>query len=119
MAGYGARLGEENPRNWLEHRVGKHYMALRTAFAFITVAVGVLCFLGALTLAYLHLGDIPRRASILVIAAGVLGVVGIRAAAVVIAHTAGRRWPAIIAVVLNAVMVLTVIVMYIAGAVLG
>ena len=101
MAGYGARLGEENPRNWLEHRVGKHYMALRTAFAFITVAVGVLCFLGALTLAYLHLGDIPRRASILVIAAGVLGVVGIRAAAVVIAHTAGRRWPAIIAVVLN------------------
>ena len=83
------------------------------------VAVGVLCFLGALTLAYLHLGDIPRRASILVIAAGVLGVVGIRAAAVVIAHTAGRRWPAIIAVVLNGVMVLTVIVMYIAGAVLG
>ena len=72
MAGYGARLGEENPRNWLEHRVGKHYMALRTAFAFITVAVGVLCFLGALILACLHLGDIPRRASILVIAAGVL-----------------------------------------------
>ncbi len=113
----GARI-DDNPRNWLEHRVGKYYMPLRTAFAFLMVVLGALCFFGALTLAYLHLGDIPRRASILVIVAAVLGLLGIRGAIVVVLHSSGIRWPAVIALVLNGLMVLAVIGMYIAGLVL-
>ena len=113
----GARI-DDNPRNWLEHRVGKYYMALRTGLSFLMVALGALCFFAALTLSYLHLGDVPRRASILVIIAGVLGVIGIHGAWVVAAHSSGRRWPAVIALVLNAAMVIAVIAMYIAGIVM-
>ena len=111
-------LRDPDARNWLDHHLGKYYITIRTVWAFLAFALGLLLMAGALMLAYLYLGNVPLRAALMTIGAAVIAAFGLRSAVIAVRHTAGARWPGILAIVLDSALIIGVIGMYVLGFVL-